>query len=114
MKSCFLCGNTPLFDFFHGYCWYYAKYFQTKNPEWKTISLIRNTFWKTNIHTFCTKQEKNKTLFADARGITDDPTEFFQDYTFSKNIYIQEDNTKMDPGWYTKDYQIAYDLIHKQ
>ena len=106
------CGDTPLFRFFHGLCWTYAKFFQMKNPSWKIVSMIRDTFWQTNVHTYCIKRTNGKLLFADARGITDDPEEFFKDFRFSKNVHIEEETEIPDKNQFTKDYQVAYDLIY--
>ena len=106
-------GSMSLFDYFHGSCWYYAKYFQHKNPEWKTISLLRGNWRDSIVHTFCIKQLGDKTLFADARGITDDPVEFFSDFSFSKNSHIVEDTDEMELSWFGKDYKKAYDFIFK-
>lgn len=81
-----LSEDLSLFDLFHGYCGAFAEFFYKEHPSWTIKELIRENDWNTCNHIFLTKEMPDgKILFADARGITDDPLIFFNDYSFSKN-----------------------------
>lgn len=77
--------DYTLLDMFHGYCLPYAKYFTEKNPDWEIMELQKYHTYKRINHVFAVKHLKDgRTLFADARGITDDVLEFFEDFVMSK------------------------------
>ena len=99
------CGAT-LFDMFHGYCWFFAKYFQHKNPGWEAISAVDDKEFI--IHTFLTKRENGIRLFADARGVTDNPEEFFTEFNLSKATRFQKDTEEMPLEWFNESYNNAY------
>lgn len=106
------CGyGWSLFDFIHGKCGYFADYFHENNPDWKVINMMRGSSWGTMIHSYCIKEINGTTYFADARGITDDPETFFNDFTCSKEMYVvdntQERDTKYDK-WCAKAYEYTY------
>ena len=84
-----LCDNLTLFEMFHKWCDPFAAYICKRNPDWKMVSLRRDTFYNSLIHAFAVKERENGTLYADARGITDDPEEFFLDFngTDMKVVY---------------------------
>ena len=75
-----LCDNLTLFEMFHKWCDPFAAYICKRNPDWKMVSLRRDTFYNSLIHAFAVKERESGTLYADARGITDDPEEFFLDF----------------------------------
>ena len=79
--------TTTLLDMFHGLCVPFTVYFTNRHPDFTPTVLERPcSFYNTTNHAFALKHLPNGIcLFADARGITDDPIEFFSDYTFSKN-----------------------------
>ncbi len=91
-------GKVTLFDLFHGRCWDYAKHFKEHHTGWEIVSLMRGNWADTIVHTFCIKNGDESILFADARGITDDPTEFFSDFVFGKDAYLkdEDDNESSD------------------
>ncbi len=89
-----------LFDMFHGKCWYFAQYFKNINPDWEIVQILRGNFWNEIVHTFCIKKVNGITYFADARGITDDPEVFFEDYSCSKNAYIVHNNPELDSDYF--------------
>ena len=82
--------DLTMFDYLHRYCVYFANYFQSLNPEWTRVIMRRGTFYDTLIHSFCIKKVEGKTLFADARGITDDPETFFSDFACSASMHVNE------------------------
>lgn len=82
--------GLTMFDFLHGKCGYFSDYLHIKNPKWQVIDMMRGTFWNPMIHSYCVRTIGGKTYFADARGITDDPEEFFSDFTCGKTMYISE------------------------
>ncbi len=86
-KDIKLSDEITLLDMFHGYCTIYAKFFNDKHPEFETMMLERtNSFWNITNHVFCVKHLDNGIcIFADARGLSDNPLEFFADYSFCKN-----------------------------
>ena len=87
-------GNTEsLFSFFHGSCWEYAMFLKKQHPDWKIRCIRRGTFWDPVIHAFCTFTKDGVLHFADARGITYDPKEFFSDFVGGKTMYLESDET---------------------
>ncbi len=107
------CGaGYSLFDYIHGKCWYYAEYFQHKNPDWQRVCMRRGTSWDGLIHCYCIKKDGNRTLFADARGITDDPETFFSDFTCGMDMYVKEE-TEKETSEYSMPVIKAYELIYK-
>lgn len=102
-----------LYDMFHGLCLLYASYFISENPEW-TPMVLKNKSTGRLTHVFLTKELNGATLFADARGITDNPLEFFDDYKFSKKTLYVERTDKL-PELDFDDmlkYKKAYDIIY--
>lgn len=106
-------GELTLFDMFHGNCWCYAQYFKLMNPEWDIIQILRGNFWNTTVHTFCVKKVNEITYFADARGITDNPKVFFDDYSCSKDAYIKPQNLELELKCFKESYAQAYRYIFK-
>ncbi len=111
--------NISLFELFHGRCWYYAQYFHCQNPGWQLETIYRGNGWENIIHTFCSKIVNGRMLLADARGITDDTSLFFRDFTCSKNAYVSNNQkadilTKKDkesPKWTPEAFSKAYKYI---
>ena len=106
-------GKLTLFDMFHGNCWYYAQYFKLMNPDWDIIQILRGNFWNNAVHTFCIKKADNITYFADARGITDDPEVFFEDFSCSKEAYWQSQDLELEHKCFMDSYEKAYRYIFK-
>ena len=101
--------RATLFDMLHGYCWFFAKYFQHKNPEWEVISAVGIVDGREFVvHTFLTKRENGIRLFADARGITDNPDEFFTEFDPSKATQFKKDVEEMPLEWFNESYSKAY------
>lgn len=110
--------NLTLLDIFHGCCYDFALYFVSKHPDWKVMELTRpDSFFNKCNHVFAIKEtDDGRTLFADARGITDNPLEFFHDYKYSKhNMDISPiDTTNLTLSDNSIDVcQKAYDIIYK-
>ena len=106
------CGNMSLFGMFHGKCWYYAQFFKLQNPDWEIVNLMRaEGSWNENIHTFCTKEQDGIRLFADARGVTDDPLVFIEDFNFGKGCRLIGEGDSLEPTWFGKEYMEAYNYI---
>lgn len=84
-KNIHITDTITLLDMFHGLCYTYLSYFITMNPDWTPVELRRTNFWTTLIHAYATKEINGVTYFADARGISDNCLDFFNDYRFSKN-----------------------------
>lgn len=80
--------DVALFDMFHGYCDGFAYYLAKKHPEWSIVTVRRDGFWKRLVHAFCVFWQDGHLCYADARGITDDPVEFFMDYSCGKEINV--------------------------
>ena len=81
-----LSEKNTLLDMFHGWCKDFMFYFYKKNPDWTPCLLRRDGFYQSLVHAFCFKiLEDGRILFADARGITDNCLDFFDDFKFSKN-----------------------------
>jgi len=106
--------GLSLFNMIHGNCSYFADYFWYRNPDWKEMIMMRGTFWDTIIHVYCVKETDGKTLFADARGITDDPVTFFSDFTCSESMYVREvyPKERVSETWFTDAYRKAYEHIY--
>ncbi len=104
-----LCGNISLFSMLHGYCAYYADYFSYQQDGWEVKEIRRGEYGRIN-HAFCTKQIGGKTLFADIRGITDNPLEFFADFSIGRDNYCvsERDEDRMSITWFDKNYKEAY------
>ena len=54
-------NNTKksLFEFFHGSCVHFARYFAEKNPEWQHYTLFRGTEelpYDAIVHSYCTRE----------------------------------------------------------
>ena len=106
--------GLSLFTMFHGYCSYFADYFWYRNPDWTEVSMMRDSMLNPYIHTYCIKEVNGRTLFADARGITDDPETFFDDFTWGKDMYIKKTprNERVKKNWFSQAYSRAYDHIY--
>ena len=101
--------GISLFDMLQGFCWYFAKFFQHKHPEWDVMSAIDNE--GNVVHAFLKKVENGTILFADARGITDDPDEFFSEFDMTNVSYIEKDTDEMPLSWFNASYENAYQLV---
>ena len=109
-------GENTLFDMFHGYCAYYAAAFNELHPDWEIMTIQRGNFWNSSVHTFCVKVEDGIRYFADARGITDDPAVFFDDFQCSKNAYLIEKISDFSDELYQQlkpELLAAYEKIYK-
>lgn len=103
-------GTDP-FCMFHGRCYQFAHYFAGETPGWTVTLIERGTFWNTLVHAFCTKEIDGKTYFADARGITDDPSVFFEDYECGKSAYPVTEKRKDLNLQFQKPFETMYDYI---
>ena len=110
-EQTWLGDGITLFDLYHGYCWYYAQFYRHLNPKWKMISL-NSADKECIIHAFCTTMKNQKRLFADARGITDDPKKFFKDFGLNKKVIPEEELLTVDLSWFNRSYWDAYSLVH--
>lgn len=89
--------DISLFELFHKNCDDFAMTFYKKHPDWEIYELRRDTFYNSLVHVFAIKKLKDgRILFADARGITDNVIEFFDDFTFSKSVYIKKTDIERD------------------
>ncbi len=105
------CGpDASLFDFIHGRCAEFAYYFHEQNPDWKIVDMRRGNFWDSLIHSYCIKEIGGITYFADARGITDDPEEFFADFACSKDMHVEDYIPEEDEA-VEEEVKKAYELI---
>ena len=103
-------GTDP-FYMFHGRCYQFAHYFAGETTGWTVTIIERGNFWNTIVHAFCTKEINGKTYFADARGITDDPSVFFEDYDCSRNAYLVTEKQKDTDMEFRESVEIMYDYI---
>lgn len=82
-------GCTQLFTMFHKNCYQYACLFLENNPDWTIYELQRDGFYHSTVHCFAVKRlPDGRNVFADARGYTDNPLEFFDDFKFSKTAHL--------------------------
>ena len=111
-----LSDENTLLDMFHGWCKDFMVYFSKKNPDWSPCLLRRDGFYQSLVHAFCYKKlEDGRILFADARGITDNCLDFFDDFRFSKNnmqLIAVEDIEKQVINHYD-DCKKAYEYVFK-
>lgn len=111
-----LSNKNTLFEMFHKNCWNFMTYFKSQNPEWIAYELRRETFYSTLIHAFCCKKlEDGRILFADARGITDNCLDFFEDFNFSKDSMVLKEVNILEPhNPLEDDCKKAYEYIYKK
>lgn len=109
--------NYTLLDMFHGWCVPYAKYFTERNPDWSIMELEKYHSYKRVNHAFAVKYLRDgRILYADARGITDNVLEFFEDFTMSKDtMHVFPLRVKLDCYPVSKSiFKNAYEKIYAQ
>ena len=113
-KDMMITNDLSLLDMFHGLCHTYMAYFITMNPDWKPMQMRRLNFWNTLIHAYAVKTIGDITYFADARGVTDNCLDFFNDYRFAKNNMIIEPVRDLPELTYedSRVLKKAYDIIY--
>lgn len=77
-------ASSSVYDYLHGMCYEFATYLHLKmgyplvtvwNPD-----EVKNKLHVPLIHAFCIDNRFKKPLYIDARGITDDPIEFWSEF----------------------------------
>ena len=114
-KEIKISNEITLLDMFHGKCDIYTSYYIEKNPDWTPMELLRVDAWNKINHVFAVKKlADGRILFADARGITDNFLDFFEDFKFSKkNMAIKKvdrltELTDIDRVISKKAYELVY------
>lgn len=77
--------SCNLLDMLFGGCDDFAHVFVENNPQWRIGAAIREANYVSLIHVYAYRMENGRYLFADVRGISDDPGEFFSEFSLSKN-----------------------------
>lgn len=100
--------GATLFDMFHGYCYFFAKYLEKKIGGDVMCMVDKNG---RIVHAFLKTRKDGIDLFCDARGMTDNKDEFFAEFDLSEVVGIEKDTDEFEMSWFNASYKNAYKLI---